>query len=178
MFGGESEVFKVGFSKLTRGQLYPIVKVVVKEEMFNGKTTKLLETTVLDEDVDIVTYLPKKVIESVTDEDIKKINDAGATSAKYSVCSYGEIKNSVVTSFVGRIHHPGQGMEDLWFCLLCMGTWQKVVMFLCIFVHLQGEMRMFLERQVSSWRSMGERRRRRMMQLKVLQNGKKVMLEL
>ena len=103
------EEFRISFSCLKRGELYPIQKVERTESKFHGKVTKGVKVYFLDEELELVTYLPKKLVESTTDQDVDRINKAGATDKKDNLCYYGKQEGREVTSFIGRIHPYGEG---------------------------------------------------------------------
>ena len=80
------EEFKVGFSSLERGQLYPIVNIEKTESKFYGKVVKGLKVEILDGELKLVTYLPKKMLEAIQDTDFNAISEAAKSDQKYSVC--------------------------------------------------------------------------------------------
>lgn len=55
--------FRIGFRSLIRGQLYPISKVEKTTTKFYGKSTDGLRVTVLDSELELVTFLPKKLVD-------------------------------------------------------------------------------------------------------------------
>ena len=128
----QEEEFKVGFSSLMRGELYPIVKAEKTESKFYGKTVKGMRLVILDDELEIVTYLPKKCVESINDEDFAKINEAGKTNSKYNVGYYGKLGNAQTVQFVGRgVHSPGQGklrldLSKRYFLLLLICCYMNV----------------------------------------------------
>lgn len=105
----ESEEIKISFDTLERGQMYPIIKIERTESCFYGKKVAGLKVTIDDDGTQLITYLPKKLVESVNDQEFQKIETAAQTDQKYSVCYYGKLKTKNVESFTGRIHPPGQG---------------------------------------------------------------------
>ena len=102
------EEFKVGFNTLNRGELYPISKIVRTECTIRGNVVKGLKAEIVDDELALNVYLPKKVVESTNDEVIKEINEAGTTAEKFTTCYYGTLESNSISSFVGRIHRPGQ----------------------------------------------------------------------
>ena len=103
------EDFKVGFSSLERGQLYPIVQIEKTESKFYGKTVSGMKVNVLDGDLKLVTYLPKEMVDAIKDADFDEIAYAARTNEKFTVCYYGKMQNSQTTTFIGRVHRPGEG---------------------------------------------------------------------
>ncbi|KAK3916802.1 Succinate dehydrogenase assembly factor 2-B, mitochondrial [Frankliniella fusca] len=106
------EEFHVGFSSLTRGVLYPIVKIEKTESKINGRMVQGMKSFVLDDDLQLTTYLPKKVMDKIDDEKFKKINDAGSTDHKWSVCYYGSMGTQLSRTFFGMVHEPGESRSD------------------------------------------------------------------
>lgn len=103
------EDFKVCFAALTKGQLYRIIKAEREDKKFYGKTVNSIKLTLLDDDIEISTYLPKKVAEELSEADFARINAAGATEHKDAVCYYGTIEAETTKSYVGKIHPYGEG---------------------------------------------------------------------
>lgn len=104
-----ADEFKISFGSLIRGQLYPIAKMERTESTFYGKKTKGLKVTVFDGELELTSYLPKKLVESITDMDFERINAAGKTNEKDAVCFYGSMVSPQTTTFVGKVHKFGEG---------------------------------------------------------------------
>ena len=103
------EEFRVSFSRLTRGKLLPILKAEKTESSFYGKKSVGIKVTLDDDDLEIVTWLPKKLVEGLSDDEFEAINNSGKGQEKYCVCYYGKMDNAKTTQFVGRIHKFGEG---------------------------------------------------------------------
>ena len=104
----DSEEFKVGFSTLEVGVLYPIVCAVRTEGNFHGRVTKGIKVVILDGELELTTYLPKKTADFIDDVKFKNINDAGQTEQKWCVCYYGKLVGAQISQFIGRVHPPGE----------------------------------------------------------------------
>ncbi|KAK3908986.1 Breast cancer type 2 susceptibility protein-like protein [Frankliniella fusca] len=107
-----TEEFQVGFSTLTRGELYPIKKIERSETRFGNKLVKGIKVTVLDGSLELVTFLPKKVVANINDDLFSKIASAAGTDAKYTVCYYGMMKRQSICEYFGRVHEPGEARSD------------------------------------------------------------------
>ena len=103
-----SEEFKVGFNTLTRGALYPILSCVRTETTIRGKVVKGLKVEIVDDELTLVTYVPKKVMDCICDQTVEEINVAGKTAAKFQVCYYGTLQSNNISNFIGRLHRPDQ----------------------------------------------------------------------
>lgn len=101
--------FRVSFERLDKGTLYKIIKLEKSETKFYGKTTQGVKAHLEDGEIVLTTFLPKKVVESITEGDFTRINAAGTTEKKDAVCFYGVIQVEQIRTFVGRIHKHGEG---------------------------------------------------------------------
>jgi len=125
----QAEEFKVSFGSLQKGVLYPIKAIERTESTFHGKIVKGFKVTLLDDELELVTYLPKKCVENINEgNEFDNIAAAASTDDKYTVCFYGKMVNKETTTFVGRVHKPKEG-KDLGFniiydilplCLFCL----------------------------------------------------------
>lgn len=104
-----AEEFRISFGSLIRGQLYPISKIQKTESKFYGKTVNGLKVWILDGELELTTFLPKKLVEETTDVDFQRITAASLTNEKDHVCFYGKMSMPQTTSFVGKIHKHGEG---------------------------------------------------------------------
>lgn len=108
----QTEEFKVSFGSLKKGTLYPIKAIERTESTFHGKVVKGMKVTLLDDELELVTYLPKKCVETVNEtNEFDNITAAASTDNKYTVCFYGKMENKETTTFVGRIHKPNEGKD-------------------------------------------------------------------
>ena len=82
------EEFKVSFSRLTRGKLIPILKAEKTERQFYGKKSNGIKVTLLDDELEIVKWLRKKLCDTLSDGDITRNNDTGSTDEKICVCVF------------------------------------------------------------------------------------------
>ncbi|KAK3933212.1 Phosphoribosylaminoimidazole-succinocarboxamide synthase [Frankliniella fusca] len=109
------EEFTISFSSLERGQMYPIKMIQRTESTFNGKLVRGIKVVILDDDVELVTYLPSKLVKAIDDKKIEEIKAAGLIDEKYKLCYYGKMQKAMITEFYGRIHPPTEGrLEKLY----------------------------------------------------------------
>ncbi|KAK3907214.1 2-isopropylmalate synthase [Frankliniella fusca] len=108
----ETEEFKVAFNCLIRGQLYPIKEIERTEKVFNGRKVQGLKVIILDEDLELTTYLPKFILDKTSEADFDAIKLAAKTNQKYTVCFYGEMGTEMQKQFVGRLHKPKEGRNE------------------------------------------------------------------
>ena len=55
----------------------------------------------------LTTYLSKKLVKSLKDADVTRINEAGKTDDKDNLVYYGKIQGPQTCTFVGRMHPFG-----------------------------------------------------------------------
>ena len=114
LFCLQMEEFKISFGCLNRGQLYPIVSAEKTVSEFYGKKSNGIKVKIVDEDdLELTTWLPKKLVDSVDDtqfEDIVKAGKSESPDSKFKVCYYGKVESAKTTIFVGRIHKPNEGI--------------------------------------------------------------------
>lgn len=113
---GDDEKFKVSFSELEGEKLFPIKSIEEREFVSNNTKKKSLKALLIDGELEIYSYLPKKVGGDIDDVLLKKINEAGATydiKNMYNACFYGTNSTGAMMSFVGRVHEPGQPRSEV-----------------------------------------------------------------
>lgn len=110
------EEFRVSFGDLERGKLFPIKKIEELEyNISNGIKKKSLKALIIDDELEIYPYLPKKVMDDIDNDLLAKINAAGAGedgNKMYKVCFYGNNSTGVINSFVGRVHAPDKSRNE------------------------------------------------------------------
>lgn len=74
---------------------------------------KSIKALLIDDELEIYSFLPKKVIDDVDNDLLAKINGAGEDVKKmYTVCFYGNNSTGTINSFVGRVHTPNEPRND------------------------------------------------------------------
>jgi len=124
---GDSEEIKISFEMLERGALHPITHIERTESKFGSKVVHGMKVIVDDEGTAVVTYLPKKLYESINDVKLNEIQTAASTDNKYSVCYYGKTVTKQIDTFIGRIHPPGEGKKLCLNKLLCALLQKKII---------------------------------------------------
>lgn len=86
--------------------------------MSNNIKKKSLKALLLDDELEVNSFLPKKVVDDIDSYLLNKINAASAIGddeKMYNVCFYGHNNTGAMPSFVGREHEPGPPRSETLF---------------------------------------------------------------